>query len=166
MKVGWMSNEKPERLPWYRAKDYKGKLTEDDKRQLDAFRMQESHPATDPNTLPDDVKAYINALEFELVELKRHNSITYAVIATVFALILAYYSGYLGNGYASPFVVYMFSALIIAVYWWKHTKEDKALVEQLLPSDSFDPTAEAIKFEWEVEYLVTKRRADRTDNDV
>jgi exonuclease I len=34
--------KQPEHLPWYRARNYKGNLTEDEKRQLDFFRMQKS----------------------------------------------------------------------------------------------------------------------------
>jgi hypothetical protein len=30
-------------LPWYRARDYKGDLTENEKRQLDLFRMRKEH---------------------------------------------------------------------------------------------------------------------------
>jgi hypothetical protein len=36
--------KQPEHLPWYRARNYKGNLTEAEKRQLDFFRMQEKHP--------------------------------------------------------------------------------------------------------------------------
>ena len=36
----WKRKRKSEWLPWYRAPDYKGDLTEAQKRELDAFRMQ------------------------------------------------------------------------------------------------------------------------------
>jgi hypothetical protein len=46
---GWLRRRRrkssSERLPWYRAPDYSGNLTEAEKRQLDAFRMQARHPA-------------------------------------------------------------------------------------------------------------------------
>jgi len=32
-------------LPWYRGRNYKGDLTEAEKHQLDALRMQPTHPA-------------------------------------------------------------------------------------------------------------------------
>lgn len=31
--------------PWYRRKEYKGNLTEEEKRHLDSFRLEEKHPA-------------------------------------------------------------------------------------------------------------------------
>jgi len=41
-----------ERLPWYRARNYKGDLTENEKRQLDSFRMRREHPAASYDTWP------------------------------------------------------------------------------------------------------------------
>ncbi|MCZ4272296.1 hypothetical protein [Maritalea porphyrae] len=142
-----------EKLPWYRSKKYKGNLTENQKRQLDGFRMQEKHPATDPDSLPGDVQSYINSLEFDLIELKRDSSFYGAIAATVFAIALAYYY-YLGNGYFHTFVGYAFSIGLIVFAWWQHHKKNKALLEELTPSDSYDPTAEAIKREWEITYSV------------
>jgi exonuclease I len=51
-----------ERLPWYRARNYKGDLTENEKRQLDSFRMRPEHPAASYDTLPGEVKVYIGEL--------------------------------------------------------------------------------------------------------
>jgi hypothetical protein len=59
-----MLGRKPtERLPWYRARDYKGDLTENEKRQLDSFRMRREHPAASYDTLPGEVKVYIGVQE-------------------------------------------------------------------------------------------------------
>jgi hypothetical protein len=51
-----------ERLPWYRERGYKGNLTENDKRKLDSFRLQDPHPAATHDNLPDEVFAYISSL--------------------------------------------------------------------------------------------------------
>ena len=40
----WRRKRKAEWLPWYQARSYKGDLTEAEKRELDAFRMQPKHP--------------------------------------------------------------------------------------------------------------------------
>ena len=48
-----MWKRKREWLPWYRARNYEGDLTEAEKRQLDAFRMQPSHPAAKFDDLPE-----------------------------------------------------------------------------------------------------------------
>jgi exonuclease I len=54
----WKRKRKAEEwLPWYRARNYKGDLTEAEKRQFDAFRMQPKHPAD--HDLPEEVRNYI-----------------------------------------------------------------------------------------------------------
>jgi hypothetical protein len=60
-----------EHLPWYRARNYKGNLTEIEKRQLDSFRMQEKHPAGDYDSLPEEVQRYISSLEIEVYDNKQ-----------------------------------------------------------------------------------------------
>jgi hypothetical protein len=47
------------------ARNYKGNLTENEKRQLDFFRMQEKHPAADYDSLPEEVQRYINRITME-----------------------------------------------------------------------------------------------------
>jgi len=64
---------KPEWLPWYRSRNYKGDMTETEKRQLDAFRAQPKHPATRTEDLPEEVRDYINGIELELYD---HNPLT------------------------------------------------------------------------------------------
>ncbi len=155
-------SKKAERLPWYRAKGYDGTLTEGDKRQLDAFRMQDKHHATDRFDLPEDVQGYINKLEFDLIDLKRQNSLNASSLTTVAAIAFSYYS-YLGNGWANEYVIYTLSVVLIIFAWWKHRKKDKILVEELVPSGSYDPTNEAIMREWEVDYIVNKHKTESTD---
>jgi hypothetical protein len=60
-----------ERLPWYRAPDYSGNLTEAEKRELHAFRMQARHPAYQYGDLPEHVESYIARLEIEAYDLSR-----------------------------------------------------------------------------------------------
>ena len=42
--------------PWYRRKEYKGNLTEEEKRHLDSFRLDEKHPAAAVEDLPEEVQ--------------------------------------------------------------------------------------------------------------
>jgi hypothetical protein len=58
-------------LPWYRAHDYEGNLTEHEKRQLDALRVQPKHPAAEADDLPKEVQDYINRIECELNDEKQ-----------------------------------------------------------------------------------------------
>jgi hypothetical protein len=56
-------------LPWYRARDYKGDVTEEEKRELDSFRHRESeggeHPSASYGDLPKEVQLYISKIEIE-----------------------------------------------------------------------------------------------------
>ena len=60
-----------ERLPWYRERNFKGNLTENEKRQLNSFRMRESHPAATNGSLPEEVQRYISSLEMEVYDRKQ-----------------------------------------------------------------------------------------------
>jgi hypothetical protein len=85
-------------LPWYRAHDYEGNLTEAEKRQLDAFRVQPKHPAAELDDLPEEVQNYINTIECELHDEK--NAVVFAralfFSAIGAALIFLNYKGFWG----------------------------------------------------------------------
>ncbi len=53
----WKREQRTEFLPWYRVPGFKGKVSEAEKRQLDAFRMQERHPAASYQDLPEEVQS-------------------------------------------------------------------------------------------------------------
>jgi hypothetical protein len=65
---------KSEWVPWYRARNYKGNLTEAEKRQFDAFRMQPRHPAATYDDLPEEVQNYIGRIEIELYDKKQEGA--------------------------------------------------------------------------------------------
>ena len=65
-------------LPWYRAHDYDGDLTEHEKRQLDGFRMQPKHPAADLDNLPEEVRTYIGQIEMGLYNQKQERVVSRA----------------------------------------------------------------------------------------
>jgi len=67
-----MWKRKGEWLPWYRARNYQGTLTETEKRQLDAFRAQPMHPAARLESLPKEVQDHISGIEMELFDKKLH----------------------------------------------------------------------------------------------
>jgi exonuclease I len=54
--------KRKEPLPWYRARNYKGTLTETEKRELDSFRHRESegggHPSASYDDLPEEAQSY------------------------------------------------------------------------------------------------------------
>ena len=79
----WRSKLKTEELPWYRSPGYNGKMSEAEKRQLDAFRMQEQHPAARQEDLPEEVRSYIGRIEMKLYDLKQETAASRALVASV-----------------------------------------------------------------------------------
>jgi hypothetical protein len=62
-------------VPWYRRRDYKGNLTEDEKRELDHFRWLAQqpggkHPAD--HDLPEEVDLYISKLRKNRTCCRQH----------------------------------------------------------------------------------------------
>ena len=65
----WRKKNQEDQVFWYRRRDYKGNLTEDEKRELDHFRWLAQqpggkHPAD--HDLPEEVIDYISKLKIEL----------------------------------------------------------------------------------------------------
>jgi hypothetical protein len=149
--------KQPEHLPWYRARNYKGNLTEAEKRQLDFFRMQEKHPAADYDRLPEEVKRYIGSLEMELYDKKQE-----ALVPPT--LFLSGVGGYflvryiLGYDEGSLFH-YAWSISLFLLPWIWYRAKWKQNAEAFLPSHGPSPTNEAILREWELEYITNKRRS-------
>lgn len=137
---------------WYRAKTYKGKMTERQKRHLDAVRLQDQHPATSFAMLPEDVQNYISRIELELFDAKKSEIFwSSAVVFVSGAFIL--YKEFLGSAAASGLSIAMGVLLMIfsALYWSINSRK---LSNAFLPdSDWAGPTNEGIRQEWEIEYL-------------
>jgi hypothetical protein len=90
------SGKSTESLPWYRKKGFKGDLTENEKRQLDSFRMRENHPAASYDSLPEEVQYYISKLEIEGYDCKQQSlAASCLFVSGVGAFFLIrYYFGY------------------------------------------------------------------------
>ena len=96
-----MWKRKTEFLPWYRARNYKGNLTEAQKRDLDSFRAQETHPAADYDSLPTEVQHYINKLEMEIYDSKQQKIAARTLFGTGIGVLLALQM-YFGGLEATP----------------------------------------------------------------
>jgi hypothetical protein len=156
--------KRSERLPWYRQRGYKGKLTESEKRGLDAFREQPTHPATRLGDLPEDVQAYINRLEFDLHD-KKEETVVFAGAAALFVGVAALYAYFVGLPKPSGWTLAVGSfgiAYAIYLYAFEFRKnQDDFLPAHDPSSDRTSTTDEAIRQEWELEYIVnTKLRDD------
>lgn len=153
----WKRKPKPEWVPWYRASDYKGNLTEDEKRQFDAFRMQPKHPAAEVDDLPEEVQNYINGLELELYDHKQDAAAGRAFFLSAIgaALLFANYKGWFG---APTIWSWLTSGIALAAPWLWYRYEWNKNAGELFPKDgSGNPisrTDEEIRKEWELNYLV------------
>lgn len=69
--MGKRSKPLNEQLPWYRANGYDGNMSEHEKRVLDSFRLQRTHPAASYDSLPAEVQSYISNLELTIYDNKQ-----------------------------------------------------------------------------------------------
>jgi hypothetical protein len=147
--------KQPEHLPWYRARNYKGNLTENEKRQLDFFRMQEKHPCADYDSLPEEVRRYISNLTLENYDKKQEA----LVLPTLFFsgvggyFLIRYILGYDEGSVFS----YVWSISLLTLPWLWYRIKWKQNAEEFLPSNGPSPTYEAILREWELDYITNRR---------
>jgi LPXTG-motif cell wall-anchored protein len=150
---------KKEWLPWYRARDYKGDLTEAEKRQLDAFRTQPTHPAARLDQLPEEVRDYIREIDLELYERKEQEVGLMILLGLSGAVLLVLnYFGVLAA--TSVNWSYVGGALLLAAAWffYKRRRHKNKTAEE--PDGiAIRPTDEAILRAWELNYIVEARMA-------
>ena len=143
--------KKQEWVPWYRRKDYKGDLTEAEKRELDAFRMQEKHPANHYQDLPNEVQERIIALEVKANEFELHTIATRCLFVSIAGAIITFLA-YKGHGDTGNFG-YLIGILLLTVPWifvirgWRKNANEYCL----------DPD-EGFRTEWELNYIAEHRK--------
>ena len=148
-----------EHLPWYRKRNYKGNLTEAEKHQLDAFRMQEKHPAAEYESLPQEVQSYINGLELENYDKKQEALVLPALLCSGLG---AYFLIRCIFGYdEGSFFRYAVSIALLVPPWIWYSIKWKQNADEFLPETWPSPTDEALMREWELDYIANKRRSKR-----
>ncbi|WP_139793307.1 hypothetical protein [Ensifer aridi] len=150
----WRSKQPLEQVPWYRAPGYKGNLTEAEKRQLDAFRMQEQHPSARYIDLPNEVQSYISAVQIELYDLKQSGAASRAMLATALGAAVLYAS-YFGIGPTESHWPYLAGLALLIAPWFFYRSEWRRNADEFLPRDPSAPTStdELIKREWELDFM-------------
>jgi hypothetical protein len=111
-------------IPWYRRKEYKGNLTEDEKRHLDTFRVEGKHPATAFEELPKEVQEYLNELELSVYDATQERVAIKSLVQTCVGALLIFLA-YLGLGWLSPLVGYFLGCAIITFAWFNHSRDWK-----------------------------------------
>ena len=70
----WFRKRSGDDVAWYRHRNYKGDLNEDEKMELDSIRWQaksQRHPSAKIEDLPNEVVDYISDLEFECMRSRK-----------------------------------------------------------------------------------------------
>jgi hypothetical protein len=159
----WKRKRKTEFLPWYRSRGYKGNLSEAQKRELDSFRAQETHPASRYERLPVEVQNYIGRLELEIYDGKQEKIAAAALVVSMFGA-LTLYQMYFGFPEPTNWR-YVVSALCLVVPWIVYKYYWKKNAEAFLPDEPYAafPTDEGLRLEWEIEYLSMRRQEVEDD---
>jgi hypothetical protein len=144
-------------VPWYRRKDYKGDLTEEEKRLLDGFRPPNHHPAQSVSSLSESVTLYISSLELEVYDRERQSAFGKAFGGTLcLALLgfLAHRSGDL-NAYWIAF-----GTAFTVLLWVEMRLRTRKAKEALFPPGEGAPSAleAAIQQNWDLDYIYNHRR--------
>jgi len=139
-----------EKLPWYRDPNYTGNLTEYQKRQLDAFRMQPKHPAASEEDLPEEVQNYITSRETELHDTKMQGAFNTAATLIIFVGLLLYFT-YDSSRSSWQFVFAVGALVWIWFEWHRKTKQEGEKYSD------YERTDELIRQEWELKYLSRHR---------
>ena len=148
--------------PWYRRKDYKGNLTEDQKRYLDSFRNGEPHPATPFEDLPDEVQSRLMELELDLKEQQDSASV---VTTLVWSALCCYsvYEGYVGDFGVVSFSYYCCALICIAMGYrtyqtYSSRHEHHNWYGDTNKGEPFSSTDESLQRHWEINALSAYKR--------
>jgi hypothetical protein len=156
----WHRSKYREVAPWYRARAYRGNLTEAQKRELDAFRTQPKHPAARYEDLPEEVQAYIARLETEAYDLKQEKAVSLALACNAVGLALLYFH-YFGALALSTFWTWTLGLLLVIVPWFVYRHQWNKNAEEFMPdyigAGRDSPANEALQKEWDVGHLARNR---------
>lgn len=154
----WRSQRTTEQLPWYRSPDYDGNLTEDEKLQLDAFRMRDRHPAVLFEDLPDEAQCYISRIELEVYDLKQEKAAGRAIVTSLIGAAWLYVN-YFGVQSTESIFPYIGGFALLIIPWFLYSAEWKMNAMAVAPTELNSPssTDELIRKEWELNYIVSRK---------
>ena len=148
--------------PWYRRKDYKGNLTEDQKRYLDSFRNGEPHPATPFGDLPDEVQSRLMELELDLKEQQDSASVVTTLVWSALGC-YSVYEGYIGDFGVVSFFYYSCALICIAMGYrtyqnYSSRHEHHNWYGDTGKGEPFSSTDESLQRHWEINALSAYKR--------
>ncbi len=149
-------------MPWYRRKEYKGNLTEEEKRYLDSLRLKEKHPAVAVDDLPEEVQSYLSELELAVYDAKQDSVATKAFMLTGMGALVAFFA-YYGLGWLPPLARYVIGGVIIIFAWINYSREwkknaDGLWIKQEGSGIPFSRTEEKLQEYWELDEIFRYRK--------
>jgi hypothetical protein len=149
--------KRKEPLPWYRARNYKGNLTEAEKRELDSFRHRESeggeHPSASYGDLPEEVQSYLSKIEIERYDLIQENLVSRCfLLSGVGLFLLLNHFGWISLKYDST-EVFLVGVFLLLAPWVYYPVKWRKNADQFSEHDG-------IRTEWELNYIVNKKMSD------
>jgi hypothetical protein len=160
----WRRKKQREVLPWYRDPGYRGPLTEAQKRELDAFRMQPTHPAARYEDLPDEVQAHIARLEVENYDQKQYQVVTRLIVSNLVGAALVYFY-FFGTPNLSNGWLLAWGLGLLIVPWFTYPRQWRKNADEFITdylSEGRDsPANESLKKEWEISHVSRRAISDR-----
>ena len=154
-------------VPWYRRKEYKGNLTEEEKRYLDSFRLEEKHPAAAVENLPGEVQAYLSELELAVYDARQDGIASSAFLFTGIGVLLLYLT-YCEIVWLPLLGGYIAGGVMIILAWINYSREWKKNAAGLWIKDDgkgvpFSRTEEKLQEYWELEAINRYRKRQKAE---
>ena len=152
--MGLFKKRQDDDVAWYRHRNYKGSLSEDQKMELDSIRWQSKsgrHPAAKFEDLPDEVQDYIAHLEVYVSDTKFVPSLICIISGILFLIYCAIcIIGLLEYSIVLPSIYKMSlaSALLIILGSIDY-RNVKNILEKTTPDSEFLKN-------WEIDYISKK----------
>ncbi|MGO7306897.1 hypothetical protein ACCS91_23690 [Rhizobium ruizarguesonis] len=134
-----------------------------EKRQLDAFRMQERHPAATVGDLPEEVRLYIARLELENYDFKQEQAVGGNTIASLLGAVtlgVCYFGVHIQP--VDSIWLYFIGLFLMISPWFHYRWAWNRNADALFPQRHGGPnlTDENIRKEWELEFLASRDPQD------
>ena len=163
-----LASKKGEWLPWYRRKDYRGNLTEEEKRFLDGLRQSGQHPASAYDELPEEAQMYFQELEQSVYDEKQSKAaFTFILTATIGLFVI--FGSYRDSLWLAPIVGYLSGAGMIFIGWLLYRREFKRNADEYIPMEKVQDspnnlTDEGLQRHYEMQAIAGRRTAKQLED--
>jgi hypothetical protein len=163
-----LTSKKGEWLPWYRRKDYRGNLTEEEKRFLDGLRQSGQHPASAYDELPEEAQMYILELEQSVYDAKQSKA-TYTFLLMAAIGLFTIFGSYRDSLWLAPIVGYLSGAGMIFIGWLLYSREFKRNADEYIPMGKVPDspnnlTDEGLRRHYEMQAISGRRTAKQKED--